>query len=261
MMATEMKFGWCGSPANAAQIKQAGLDYVELQLVPMQLEDDVSFAQAKASVKDLPLPAPVMSYLFPHDLRLVGPEVHEIRARAYFDRVLEILRLAGSSIVVIGSGWTRNVPDGFARQRAEDQYLSALTWLAAALKGSGITLVIEPLNRKESNQINSVAEAVRFARMLNCTEVRAHADFYHMDEAAENLATLSENAPWLAHIHLADSGRMNPGTGSYPYAEFFRQLKTAGYQGLMSAECGLEGEAVAAMKFSADFLRQQWQSA
>jgi sugar phosphate isomerase/epimerase len=261
MMTTEMQFGWCGSAADAAQIKQAGLDYVELQLVPMRLEDDVSFAQAKAGIKSLPLPAPVMSYLFPHDLRLVGPEVHEQRARAYFERVLELLRLAGSRTVVLGSGWTRNVPDGFLRQRAEDQYLRALTWLAVALKGSGITLVIEPLNRKESNLINSVAESVRFARMLNCSEVRAHADFYHMDEESEDLSTLVENASWLGHVHLADSGRMNPGTGAYPYAAFFRTLKTAGYRGLMSAECGRQGEAVTAMKFSADFLRRQWHDA
>jgi len=31
-------------------------------------------------VRDLPLPAPVMSYLFPHDLRLVGTQVDEARA-------------------------------------------------------------------------------------------------------------------------------------------------------------------------------------
>ena len=160
-----------------------------------------------------------------------------------------------------GSGWTRNVPEGFARQRAEDQYLRALTWLAAALRGSGITLLIEPLNRKESNQINSVAEAVRFARLLDLPEVRAHADFYHMDEEAEDLATLGENVQWLGHVHLADTGRMNPGTGSYPYDAFFHQLKTAGYRGLMSGECALKGEAVAAMQFSADFLRRKWQGA
>ena len=257
-----MKFGWCGAPANVVEFKQAGLDYAELQVVPLKLEDEVSFAEAKARVKDLPLPTPVMSYLFPHDLRLVGPDVPERRAKKYFDRALEVLKLAGSKIVVAGSGWTRDVPAGFDRQRAEDQYLIALGWFGAALKGSGITLVIEPLNRKESNQVNSVADAVRLAQTLNLAEVRALADFYHIDEESEDLATLSkENIQWLAHIHLADTGRMNPGTGSYPYDEFFRRLKKGGYQGLMSAECGVKGERISGMKFSADFLRQKWASA
>ena len=40
------------------------------------------------------------------------------------------------------------------------------------------------------------------------------ADFYHMDEENEPLDELVVNAGWLAHVHLADTGRMSPGTGS-----------------------------------------------
>jgi hypothetical protein len=87
--------GWCAPLERAADLAAAGLDYHELQLVPMKLEDDAAFAAAKARVRDLPLPVPVMSYLFPHDLRLVGDVVHEARARAYFDRVVELMAAAG----------------------------------------------------------------------------------------------------------------------------------------------------------------------
>jgi hypothetical protein len=66
--------GWCGPLERAADMHQAGLDYIEAQLVPMKLEDDHAFEEAKAQVRDLPLPALAMSYLFPHDFRLVGAE-------------------------------------------------------------------------------------------------------------------------------------------------------------------------------------------
>ena len=65
------EIGWCAPVERAADLHAAGLDYHELQLVPLKLEDGSAFADAKARVRDLPLPVPVMSYLFPHDLRLV----------------------------------------------------------------------------------------------------------------------------------------------------------------------------------------------
>jgi hydroxypyruvate isomerase len=149
-------------------------------------------------------------------------------------------------------------------QRAEDQFLQALSRCADALRGTGTTLVIEPLNRKESNLCNSVADGVRLARQLNRPEVRGLADLYHMDEEHEPLSALSQQGGWLAHIHLADTGRMNPGTGpgvgAYHYPQAFAQLKAAAYAGLMSCECGLQGEPVQAMRGSMDFLRQTWRS-
>jgi sugar phosphate isomerase/epimerase len=253
--------GWCGTPDKAADMQAAGLDYIELQLVPLNLENDERFAAAKSSVRNLPLRAPVMSYLFPHDLRLVGPEVHEARARAYVDRVVELMALAQATHVVYGSGWTRNVPEGFDRKKAEDQFVHALDWCAAALAGIGATLVIEPLNRKESNLCNHVVDGVQFARRSGMPNVKGLADFYHVDEEAEPFASLGDLGGELAHVHLADTGRMNPGTGTYDYPGFFGQLKAAGYRGRLSGECGVIGEPVAGMRRSAEFLRQAWAQA
>lgn len=260
-MTTTPQFGWCGPLQNAVLMKEAGLDYIEAQLVPMKLEDDALFANAKAHLGELPLPALAFSYLFPHDARIVGPQKDERRNRAYFDRVVELLTLARARIVVLGSGWTRNIPEGWTQAQAEDEFLTTLAWCADALAGSGTTLVIEPLNRKESNLVNSVADGARLAKALNRREVRGLADFYHMDEEAEPLDELREHGAWLAHVHLADTGRLNPGTGAYDYPMFFGHLKACGYQGLLSAECGFKGEPLAPMRESAAFLRQAWNDA
>ena len=231
---------------------------MEAQLVPMQLESDASFAEAKARVADSPLPVEVMSYLFPHDFRLYGEGADEDRNRAYFDRVVSVLDHAKAQVVVLGSGWARNVPPGWTRDQAEQAFLAALHWCAKALEGSTAMLVIEPLNSKESNLVNSVAEGVRLAQLLNHPKVRGLADFYHMDEENEPLETLLGNGPWLAHIHLADTQRLNPGTGQYDYATFFKHLKAVAYRGRFSAECGVQGEPIEAMRSSAQFLRHAW---
>jgi len=255
------RMGWCGPIQNAADIQAAGLDYIEAQLVPMRLEDDACFAEAKARVADAPLPVEAMSYLLPHDVRLYGEGADTARNRAYFDRVVQVLDRAQAQVVVLGSGWSRNTPPGWTQAQTEQAFLEVLQWCAKALEGSTAMLVIEPLNRKESNFINSVSEGVRLAQMLNHPKVCGLADFYHMDEEDEPLQTLAANGHWLGHVHLADTQRLNPGTGQYDYAVFFGHLKASGYNGRLSAECGVQGDPVEAMRRSAAYLRQVWAQA
>ena len=69
--------------------------------------------------------------------------------------------------------------------------------------------------------------------------------------------TLREHRDWIVHIHLADTRRRNPGTGSYDYDRFFGLLKEIGYGGLMSAECRIDNPAVD-MAHSHAFLRRYW---
>lgn len=254
-------FGWCGTIEQAASFQAAGLDYAELQLVPMNLEDASALREAKRRLRDVALPVRAFSYLFPRDVRVVGPSADVQRNRRYFDRVVEVMAESRPDIVVFGSGWTRDCPPGWTLLQTEDAFLETLAWCADALAGSGTTLVIEPLNRKESNFINSVADGARVARRLNRPEVRSLADFYHMDEEGEPLDALVGVADCLAHVHVADSGRFNPGTGRYDYPTFFANLVAIGYRGLISAECAISGEPVAAMRDSVSFLRETWRAA
>jgi sugar phosphate isomerase/epimerase len=252
-----MQIGWCAPLADADAVKRAGLDFIEPPLAPLGLEDATAFAAAKADIARCPLPTSAFCVLFPRDMTVVGSNVDERRVKTYLGRAAELLNVGKARIIVFGSGWARNIPDDWERARGEQQYLQSLSWCADALKGSGTTLVIEPLNRKESNLVNSVAEGVRYAKLVDRPEIRVLADFYHMDEENEPLATLAEHMAWLKHIHLADTGRRNPGTGSYDYDRFFGYLKSGGYTGMICAECKLE-QPETDMRFSLEFLRRYW---
>jgi sugar phosphate isomerase/epimerase len=183
--------------------------------------------------------------------------VDEGKLDRYLGRAAEIMGNVGARAAVMGSAWARNVPERFNRARAVDQIVRALDRIADHLKGTGVTCAIEPLYRQESNIINSVSEGVAFAKRVNRPEIRVLADFFHMDEESEPLETLRENRDWVVHVHLADTGRRNPGTGSYPYDRFFGLLKEIGYAGMMSAECKVDDPAKD-MRHSRDFLRRHW---
>ncbi|MCB0063673.1 MAG: hypothetical protein KDE19_16235, partial [Caldilineaceae bacterium] len=114
---------------------------------------------------------------------------------------------------------------------------------------------IEPLNRRESNIINSVPEGAALADRVDRASIRALADFYHMEEENEPLSNIVACKAQLAHVHVADSDRRAPGTGSYPYAEFVQQLRAADYDGMVSIECRWEDFAAEAGPANA-FLRQ-----
>lgn len=252
-----MKIGWCGALADAPLLKQAGLDFVEPPLALLGLESEETFAAARRALRQLPLPALAFNTLFPRDMQVVGPQVDEERVRHYLERAAELMSAAHARVVVFGSGWARNAPPGWDRKRAEAQFVQSLEWCADALAGSGVTLAIEPLNRKESDLVNSVDEGVRFAQSVGRPEVRVLADFYHMDEESEPLDTLEANIGWLCHIHLADTGRKNPGTGAYDYPTFFGHLRNNGYGGMISVEC-VERRHEAPMRQSLAFLKRFW---
>ena len=248
-----MKFGCCAPIENAEAVHRAGFDYLEAgvtSLIPD--EDDASFAPILAKYQASPVPVAAFNLFLPRDLKIVGPEIDQPRLERYVSRALTRIQMVGATMAVIGSGGSRSVPDGFSREQATEQIVRFLNLVADSAEQTDVTIVIEPLNRKESNIINSVAEGVMFARQVNRPSIQVLADFYHMDEDSEPLTEITVNAEWLKHIHVADTGRLAPGTGSYPYTEFVDQLRHMGYDGMVSVECSwkdFEAEAPASVEF------------
>jgi sugar phosphate isomerase/epimerase len=233
-----MQIGCCCSLDQAEAVHAAGFDYLECTLVSLQPEaDEATFAPILARYQAAPLPVRTCNVFLPGDLKVVGPQVDQARLGRYVETALARAQQIGIRLAVFGSGTARMVPDGFARAQAEAQVVDFLQMVAEVAAATGITIAIEPLNRKESNILNSVGEAVTLAQRVDRPSIRVLADFYHMDEEGEPLSEISRYGAWLAHIHVADSGRLAPGTGTYPYDQFVAELRAAGYTGDVSVEC------------------------
>ena len=241
-------------------LKRVGYDFVEFSVgtVAGPISDD-EYQKLKEVVHEAGLVPEAFNGFIPPSIRLVGPEVNEESIREYLERAIRRVGEMGGERIVFGSGGARRVPEDFSRERAEEQLVHFLNMAGDIAATHGIVLAIEPLNRRESNIINGVLEAVELATRVNRPEVKVLADFYHMEEEKERFSVLEAAKGLLAHVHVADTGRLYPGSGSYDYKGFFSKLRSIGYGERVSIECRLvdfEGETEKAI----DFLRKVWDS-
>ncbi len=255
-----IEFGIC-SPITAHPIASAqGCDYLECgvaELRPALPDDDDQVKSQMAAFEAASLPIQAFSGFIPADLKVTGPDVQWDQVAAYVSTALRRAATVGARIVVWGSGYSRHVPEGFDRDLAKDQVIRFLHLAGHWAAQHNITIAIEPLNGKESNIVNSVGEGVFYAERVAHPNVMVLADFYHMDEDHEPLDAIAQYGPWLRHIHVADTGRLYPGSGSYPYKEFVEEVTKANYDGMISVECRW-GDLEAEIGPSMEFLRTQW---
>lgn len=251
-----MQFGCCCPIENAEIAQAAGFDYVECTVVSLLPEaTEEFFAPILEKYEASPIPVRACNIFLPGDLKVVGPALDQERIHNYVQTAMRRVMLIGAKVVVFGSGKARMVPDGFDRDVAEAQLVDFLQLAANEADEHDLTVVIEPLNRRESNILNSVAEGATLAERVERSSIRTLADFYHIEEESEPLDNLIAHKDQLAHVHVADTGRRAPGTGSYPYTEFVQKLRDADYDGMVSIECRWEDFATEAAPANA-FLRE-----
>jgi sugar phosphate isomerase/epimerase len=256
-----MRFGICTAVTNAYEVKAAGWDYVEENIVSLLAgltPDDQWKAPALAA-----LPIAAGCVLLPGTLKVVGPEVDFEKLRSYMTTVLARAKVCGLGKLVFGSGVARNIPVGFDREKAANQIIEFARMAAELASHQGITMVLEPLNKSECNVVNSVAEAMRFVKSVDHPSFQCLVDSYHFWLEDEPLENLRRAMPWIKHVHLADKdGRVAPGlSGKADYRPFFRVLKHAGYDDTIS----FEGTAMTDFGVTApkvlEFIKRQWSEA
>lgn len=143
------------------------------------------------------------------------------------------------------------------RSAEEDRkfLLEGLRVLGEHAEREGVLVYLEPLNRYEDHMINTMQQGIELCDAVGLESVKVMGDLYHMnieeDVIPDSIEQAQEN---VAHIHLADSNRAQPGAGHIDFESAFGALKRIHFSGWMALECGLRGDPEHALTQTARFL-------
>lgn len=237
-----MRIGICTGLDNLDKAAQIGFDYIECTVVGITAMGEEEYAGAKSRVAASPIQCEAFNVFFPGHLKIVGPEVDIPAIDAHIRLALERIAGLGAKVVVVGSGGARRVPEGWSPEKGLEQFARVLKMIGDTAAPYGITIVVEPLNRQETNLVNSIPEGATLVRSVNHPNVQLLADFYHMRKESEPMGSVQEAGSLIKHLHIANShGRVYPlNSNEDEYASFFGYLKAAGYEGRISIEASTQ---------------------
>lgn len=172
-----------------------------------------------------------------HRLSLADPDVNQ-RSKA-IDFVRSIIDVAGKhgASAIIGSMQGRHGNDVTASD-AHQYLLDALDVCGSHAASHNVPLFYEPLNRYETNQINTLAEGKLLLSRLGASHnVKLLADLFHMQiEETDVAAALIEAGDMIGHVHFVDSNRRPVGLGHTDFRGIIAALRAVQYTGYLSAE-------------------------
>lgn len=233
---TNLLIGFCTADFTLA--KSAGFDFAEVRIREFAKLSDDDFARFATRCHTNGLPLLTGYWLFPADMKVVGPEVHLNEVTNYLEKVFVRCQQLGVKTIVFGSGDARRAPDGFAKEKAFAQLVELGRLMAIAAQKHEILIVAEPLRRAEGNMINSVTEGLQWVEAVNHPNFQLLADIYHMTEENEDAAAIVKAGAHIRHVHLANPhGRVLPlNADEFDYTPFFRALNQINYHGTISIE-------------------------
>jgi sugar phosphate isomerase/epimerase len=231
--------GICTGPDNTTVMADAGYTYFEggVQWLLVPEDPDEKFDSIFRDVQEAALPVRACNSFLPGRLKSVGPEAVHDKILAYAETAFKRAQMLGIETIVFGSGGSRSVPEGFPADSARQQFIALLKKMGPVAGRYDVTVVLEPLNKKEVNFLNSVKEGAGIVEEVDHPNIRLLADIYHMMMEDEGPESILEHGHLIKHLHIAEEeGRAAPGTHKEDFVPYFRALKEIGYKGRISIE-------------------------
>jgi D-psicose/D-tagatose/L-ribulose 3-epimerase len=177
--------------------------------------------------------------------------LHPERAEPFLQRALVTAHALGCNflggVTYSTLGWRSGLP------RTEEELANIVKLLKPIARRAGeygMIIGIEPCNRYETHLLNTAAQSVEMIERIGEPNVTIHLDTYHMNIEEKGIGHgIAEAGKHCRYIHLSESDRGVPGTGTIDWDETFRALAAAGFEGdlVMESFVTLPPEIAAAL--------------
>lgn len=230
-----------------ARVRALGFDVVE---IAVEDPDAFSVERLRAAGEEAGVGFTVCGAIGPD--RDLSHEDPEIRANAlgYIKRCVEIAADLGAPHFVgplySAVGKTRMLAP---REREAQRVLAVdgLKYAAEHAAQHGVRLGIEPLNRFETDLVNTAEQALELVDRVDSDSVGVLLDTFHMNIDEKSIGdAVRLVGERLVQVHTCENDRGTPGTGHFPWADLFGALHDIDFQGPLVIESFTPGiEAIA----------------
>ena len=144
----------------------------------------------------------------------------------------------GGHIMVIGSALTLNVDPAKDYEQALANAEEVFKGCSSALADRNVSICMEPLTSKETDFINTCADATRLIELVGHPNLTLHQDVKAMLGAEEKSIPelIDDYKGRVGHFHVNDTNLLGPGMGETDYAPILRALIESGYDRWVSVE-------------------------
>jgi sugar phosphate isomerase/epimerase len=224
----------------------AGLGYEGVEIAPFTVAESIEDAGADrreemrrtAAESGLEivglhwlLASPKGLHLCSHDRAVRG------HTEKYLEALIDFCADIGGRTLIFGSPKQRNVLPGQTPEEVWDNAVRVFGRLAPRAVERGVCLCMEALGPRETNFINTAAEARRLVEAVDHPGFRMMLDVKGMSDDEEPAADLiRRHADLMEHFHANDATTRAPGFGDTDFASIGTALREVGYDGWVSVE-------------------------
>lgn len=244
-----MVLGVCsGTDESAVKLmKDIGYRYIEIGLRGVYGDNSHKLNPFLSALDKNKIRCEAANCLFPGEYNPSGKQTQEslekIRDKMY--SLIKETSGLGIERLIIGAGGARILPSQDKYDNVMDQMADICKYaISPVLSEFGIIAVLEGLNKGETSMLLTTADSVRLAKLTGLPNIKVMADLYHVDLEEENLDDFVNYKGYIHHSHIANPRpRVTPARDDgYNYKPFFDALRSAGFNGRMSVECGHRGD-------------------
>jgi D-psicose/D-tagatose/L-ribulose 3-epimerase len=227
-----------------AEAAKYGLAVIEIALLT---PETVDVEHSRALFKQYGV-APSGSLCLP--MEITAPH-HPREAEAFLLKALDVAHALGceflGGVTYSTLGWRSGEPPTTLEY---SNIVKALKPVARRAAEYRMTIGLEPCNRYETHLLNTAEQSLRLMTAIDEPNLTIHLDTYHMNIEEKGLTDGFRTAgKSTSYVHLSESHRGVPGTGSVDWEAAFGALKEIGFSGdlVMESFVTLPPEIAAAL--------------
>ena len=142
-----------------------------------------------------------------------------------------------SGVTYAGWGLPAHFVDETEKEEMFKRSVESMQQVMKTAEKEGVIVCVEAVNRFESPLINTAAEAIKYADLVDSKNIGIHLDTYHMNIEENDIGdAIRLVGKRLRHFHTGENNRNVPGRGHLNWKEIFKALKDIDYKNNIVSE-------------------------